>query len=248
MTLLDVKDLSFSYDGSVTVLDSVSFTVPEGTVVGLIGPNGSGKSTLVKNVFDLLQAQQGRITVGGHPHTTTRARAQAIYLASNDYLPQFLTAREYVNTLAAMYDVEVSESDALELLAQFSMEGRYDDLIEDYSHGMRKKTQLISALLLRRPLTVIDETLNGIDIEAMYVAERHLRALRDAGASVLLCTHDFGLLERVADRIVFLDLGQLVVDATTESLVEAHGGLAQLVFGHLEGHLDGGVDADVRRS
>lgn len=113
------------------------------------------------------------------------------------------------------------------------MEGRHDDLIEDFSHGMRKKTQLISALLLRRPVTVIDETLNGVDIEALHLGEVQLAGLRDQGMAVLLCTHDFALLERLADRILFLDLGQLIVAADTGSLVREHGSLAAMVFAHL---------------
>lgn len=239
MALLDVQHLSYSYDGFTTVLEDISFSVPEGSIVGLIGPNGSGKSTLVKSVFDLLRLQTGQVTVGGHEHASAGARTQGMYLASNDYLPQFLTAREYVTTLAGMYDLTVDEAAARSLFTRFSMEGRYDDLIEDYSHGMRKKTQLVSALLMRRPLTVIDETLNGIDIEALHLAENELRGLRDEGRSILLCTHDFSLLERLADRIVFLDLGLLIDDDTTSSLIGEHQSLASMVFGHL--------DAEARR-
>lgn len=233
MTLLDIANVSYSYDGFVRVLDDVSFSVEAGTIVGLIGPNGSGKSTLIKNVFDLVRLQSGRISVEGHEHDSTAAKSRGMYIASNDYLPQFLTGREYIQMLGKLYQAEVSRPAAAELFRGFSMEGRYDDLIEDYSHGMRKKTQLISALLMRRPLTVIDETLNGIDIEAMYLAEQELRRFRDEGLSVLLCTHDFSLLERLADRIVFLDLGHLVVDASTSSLLEEHESLATMVFQHL---------------
>jgi len=234
MTILDVAGLSYSYDGVTPVLDDVSLQVEAGTIVGLIGPNGSGKSTLIKNVLDLLRSQSGTVTLGCHPHTSTAARAEAAYLASNDYLPQFLTGREYVQTLAKLYGVRVDDDAARALFARFSMEGRYDDLIEDYSHGMRKKTQLVSALVLRRSLTVIDETLNGIDVEALHLAERELRALRAEGRAILLCTHDFTLLERLADRIVFLDLGEVVAAGPTADLVAEHGSLADLVFDRLD--------------
>ena len=234
MALLDVQHLSYSYDGFTTVLEDISFSVPEGSIVGLIGPNGSGKSTLIKSVFDLLRLQAGQVTVGGHEHASAGARTQGMYLASNDYLPQFLTGREYVQTLAKLYGVRVEDDEARALFARFSMEGRYDDLIEDYSHGMRKKTQLVSALLLRRSLTVIDETLNGIDVEALHLAERELRTLRAEGRAILLCTHDFTLLERLADRIVFLDLGEVVAAGGTADLVSEHGSLADLVFDRLD--------------
>lgn len=234
MSRLAVNDLSYSYDGVLNVLQDVTFCLGEGTIVGLIGPNGSGKSTLIKNAFDLLRLQSGAITVAGHPHSGAAARTAGMYLASNDYLPEFLSAREYVTLLAKFYQVEVDHAHAAELCRRFSMEGRYDDLVANYSHGMRKKTQLISALLMRRPLTVVDETLNGIDLEALYLCEKEFRALRAEGGSILLCSHDFALLERLADRILFLDLGQLVLDGATDELLATYGSLAAMVFEHLE--------------
>ncbi|MEV3938958.1 ABC transporter ATP-binding protein [Glycomyces sp. NPDC049804] len=234
MNDLEITGLSYSYGRDVKALDDVGFSVPRGSIVGLLGPNGSGKSTLIKNVFDLLQSQSGSITVAGAPHTTSQAKREAIYLSSNDYLPEFLTAAEYAAMIARFYDLEVEHDLARELFSEFSMDGRYDDLIENYSHGMRKKAQLMVALLVRRRLTVIDETLNGIDIEALHLAEKELAGLRDEGLSVLLCTHDFPVLERLADEIVFLDHGRTVYNAPTSALVAEHGSLERMVYDYLE--------------
>ncbi|WP_432137076.1 ATP-binding cassette domain-containing protein [Streptomyces sp. bgisy154] len=234
MSLLSVNDVSYSYDGIVNVLLDVSFAVKEGTIVGLVGPNGSGKSTLIRNIFDLVRLQSGAIRIGGHEHAQPQAKQAGMYLSSNDYLPEFLTAREYISMMGSLFDLDVDHDEAIGLFRKFSMEGRYDHLIEDYSHGMRKKTQLVSALLMRRPLTVIDETLNGIDLEALHLAEKEFRKVRDAGRSILLCTHDFAVLERLADRTVFLDLGHIVYDAPTQDLIDEHGSLAAMVFDYLE--------------
>ncbi|NEC18289.1 ATP-binding cassette domain-containing protein [Streptomyces parvus] len=234
MSLLNVNDVSYSYDGIVNVLLDVSFTVEEGAIVGLVGPNGSGKSTLIRNVFDLVALQSGSIQIGGHGHDRPEAKQLAMYLSSNDYLPEFLTAREYISMMGKLFHLDVDHDQALDLFRKFSMEGRYDDLIEDYSHGMRKKTQLVSSLVMSRPLTVVDETLNGIDLEALHLAEKEFRAIRSEGRSVLLCTHDFSVLERLADRILFLDLGHVVYDAPTKDLVDEHGSVASMVFDYLE--------------
>ncbi|WP_242882234.1 ABC transporter ATP-binding protein [Actinomadura litoris] len=230
---MDVENVSYSYDGVLNVIADVSLSVPEATIVGLVGPNGSGKSTLIKTMFDLLRLQSGSIRIGGHDHSSAEAKSLAMYLSSNDYLPEFLTAHEYISLLGKLFHTEVDHSQARDLFLRFSMEGRYDDLIEDYSHGMRKKTQLISALIMRRPFTVIDETLNGIDLEALQLCERKLRLLRDEGRSVLLCTHDFAVLERLADRVVFLDLGHVVSDEPTQDLIAKHGSLSEMVFNYL---------------
>ncbi|MEU6861207.1 ABC transporter ATP-binding protein [Glycomyces sp. NPDC046736] len=234
MAILEIEQLSYSYDSVVRAVSEVSFEVEEGSIVGLIGPNGSGKSTLIKNVFDLLRLQAGRVRIGGHRHDHPRARAQGMYLSSNDYLPEFLTAREYVSMTASLYGVDVDHAEAQDLFRRFAMAERYDHLIEDYSHGMRKKTQLVSALVMRRPLTVIDETLNGIDLEALRLAEAEFARVREDGRALLLCTHDFAVLERLADRIVLLDYGQVIYDSPTGDLVDEHGSLAELVFDYLE--------------
>ncbi|SDL21400.1 ABC-2 type transport system ATP-binding protein [Glycomyces sambucus] len=234
MNDLEITGLTHSYGRDARALDGVGFAVPRGSIVGLLGPNGSGKSTLIKNVFDLLRPQAGTITIDGSPHAAPDAKRKAVYLSSNDYLPEFLTAAEYAAMIARFYGLEVDREEALELFSRFGMDGRYDDLVEDYSHGMRKKTQLMVALMVRRRLTVIDETLNGVDLEALHLAEKELAGLRDEGLSVLLCTHDFPVLERLADEVVFLDRGRVVYNAPTADLVAEHGSLERMVYGYLE--------------
>lgn len=233
--LLKVCNLTFSYDGLAQAVSDISFTLEEGSITGLMGLNGSGKSTLIKNVFDLVKMQSGSVSIAGHPHQSPKAKASAAYLASNDYLPEFLTAREYLSFLARSYGIDADHDMARELFRGYAMGGRYDHLIEDYSHGMRKKTQLIAALVLARPLTVIDETLNGVDVEALRLAEQHLDALRSDGKGVLLCSHDFPLLERLCDRVVFLERGRVMTQGTVADLTQVHGSLSDLVFGYLEG-------------
>ncbi len=231
--ILDVHDVTFAYTAGVPAVEHVSLTVPAGSVVGLIGPNGSGKSTLIKNVADLLRLQSGRVLVDGHPHDSVAARGELVYLASNDYLPEFLSAWEYLVMLGRLYGTALGRVEAEQMFQRYSMAGRIDDLIEDYSHGMRKKTQLVAAFLLRRSLTIIDETLNGIDLEALHLCEQEVRRLRADGCAVLLCTHDFALLERLADQVVFLDLGEVVAAGPTAELVAEHGSLSSLVFDRL---------------
>lgn len=231
---LQISGLSFTYGGPNRALRDVNLTVHPGEVVGLVGPNGSGKSTLVKNIFDLVARQSGRIEICGFEHCTPQARNQSIHLAGNDFLPEYLTGREYITLLGKLYGMSISNAEIAECFARYGMPGREVHLIEDYSHGMRKKTQLIAALLARRPLTVIDETLNGIDIEALHLWERQLNPLKREGLSVLLCTHDFSLLERVADRIVFLDGGRIISDADASEIRATHGSISSMVFAHLD--------------
>ncbi|SHJ92230.1 ABC-2 type transport system ATP-binding protein [Tessaracoccus bendigoensis DSM 12906] len=233
-SLLEARSVGFSYDGTVQVLRGVDLHVDEGEIVGLIGPNGSGKSTLIKLVFDLLHLKSGTLLLSGHHCQSALARPEAQYLASNDHLPEFLRAREYLTIIGDLYGRSLDVGAARSFFEEYGMAGRLEDLIEDFSHGMRKKTQLISAILQRRPLTIIDETVNGIDLEAQYLAEQEFVKMRSEGRSILLCTHDFSMLERVADRVLFLDHGVVVADAPVRDVVASHRGISQMVFDHLD--------------
>lgn len=233
-TVLHAEHVSFTYDGIATALRDVSLDVHAGEIMALIGPNGSGKSTFIKLVFDLLRLKEGAMSVDGHPQRHRLARQAAQHLTSNDYLPEFLRAREYLSIVSSLYGQDVNLDRAAEYFSAYGMHGRLNDLLEDFSHGMRKKTQLISAFLNRRPLTIIDETLNGVDIEALHLAEGEFNRMRSEGLSIVLCSHDFSLLERVADRLVFLDYGSVVLNASMAETVINHGSVARLVFDHLD--------------
>ena len=219
--LLEISEVEFACTPHVPVLRSVTLGMLPGEIVGLIGPNGSGKSTLIKLVFDILANQSGSIRISGKRHVSKAAKTDAIYLASNDDIPEFLTGQEYLALLAKLYGEELSRAEIRETFGRLGMANRETCLLEDYSHGMRKKVQLAAAFLFRRPLTVVDETLNGIDLDALYFCEDAFGNLRDSGASVLLCTHDFALLERIADRVVMLNAGRIQFDLPTSVLLDS---------------------------
>lgn len=225
---LSVDNVNYSYNSNTQVLHDVSFKIAENQVMGLIGPNGSGKSTLIKVILDLLQLQSGRVCIGSDTSQSRSAKMSSIYLSSNDYLPEFLTGGEYVRFMHGLYGEPMDHAALKSQFARYSMRDRHRDLIEDYSHGMRKKLQLIAAFMLRRKFTVIDETLNGVDIDAINVFERDIRDLAKEGRSVLLCSHDFTMLEYIADELAVLIQGALVVQAPVRQIIKDHGTIADL--------------------
>jgi ABC-2 type transport system ATP-binding protein len=225
---LSVDNVNYAYNSRTQVLHDVSFRIAENQVMGLIGPNGSGKSTLIKVILDLLQLQNGRVCIGSDSSQSRSAKMSSIYLSSNDYLPEFLTGEEYVRFMHGLYGEPMDHAALKSQFARYSMRDRHRDLIEDYSHGMRKKLQLIAAFMLRRKFTVIDETLNGVDIDAINVFERDIRELAKEGRSVLLCSHDFTMLEHIADELAVLIQGALVVQAPVRQIIQDHGTIADL--------------------
>lgn len=238
--LLDVSAVEFAYAKRTLVLHDLSLSIAAGERVGLVGPNGSGKSTLIRLIADLLQLRRGSIRIAGRPHRERVSRESVVYVASNDYLPQFLTGREYVDLMHRFYGQEADATRLDDLFARYQMEARQFDLIEDYSHGMRKKVQIISSLLLRRPLTIIDETLNGVDVDALYEFERDARDLGE-GNALLLCSHDFRLLEAVCDRIVVLCRGELAYDLPLRQVHDEFGSVDDLVKRAISSSRSGGT-------
>jgi len=226
--MLDVESVYFAYERKTEVLHNISFSINPGERVGMIGPNGSGKSTLIRLISDLLQLKKGSIRIADRPHLEKSSRQNLVYIASNDYLPEFLSGYEYIELMHHFYGINCDPDSVEDICARYNMQGRQKDLIEDYSHGMRKKIQIISSLLLQRPLMIIDETLNGVDVDALYEFEQDAHNI-DNNRSLLLCSHDFRLLESICTRIIFLYHGRIYHDLPISQLISKFGSTETMV-------------------
>lgn len=216
--MLRVKDVNYSYDGKFEVLKDISFKLEKGDFLTIAGPNGSGKTTLMKLMTDLLKLKSGKIWIEDGSHDEINAKKKVIYLASEDYLPEFLTGYEYIKLLCSLYDVLLDETKMNRLAGYYSLEQKLHMLIEGYSHGMKKKIQLISAFLIRTPILIIDETLNGIDVEAKEATKLLLKQYQQKGA-ILFCTHDLELVEEISERVILMNKGVIHTDSTLNDLL-----------------------------
>lgn len=209
---LKVNNISFSYYTKKKVLNDISFLLNKGEKLVIAGPNGSGKTTLIKLIFDLLQKQEGEIKVLGIDNTEIEAKTKMMYLPSDNILPDFLSGQEYVDLMLKMYDKEKDIGLLNKLVEYYSMTNYMDELIENYSHGMVKKIELISAFLIQPEVLIIDETLNGIDLEAKEVSKILIKKLVSKNKSVIICTHDLLLAEEVGDRAILIHKGNIYCD------------------------------------
>lgn len=209
--ILDVKDVSFGYD-KVDVLKGVSFEGRLGEILVLAGPNGSGKTTLIKLIFDLLERRRGEIYIGDEDARKISAKSRMMYLHSDNVIPQFLTGDEYVRLMCNMYNIEVDEGLYNKLVQYYEMDEHINCLIESYSHGMVKKIQLIVAFLIQSDITVIDETLNGIDIKAKEISSVLIKRMVEKNKLIILCTHDLLLAEKIGTRVQLMHNGKIFAD------------------------------------
>lgn len=210
--LLILKNITYSY-GNKKVLFEINFKLKEGEFLSIVGPNGSGKTTLIKIITDLLDIQNGSIKIDGNDHKNIQTKKNLMYLPSDDYLPEFLTGYEYILMMSDLYDEKINENKLQLLIHYYSMKNRIHELIENYSHGMKKKIQLISAFLLSPKLIIIDETLNGLDIESKEVSRLLLENYQECGGTIILCTHDIKLVEELDSRVIILKEGVIKYDS-----------------------------------
>ena len=208
--------------GSKVALDDLSLVVPHGACYGLVGPNGSGKSTTMRTVVGLARPDAGVVEVCGvrtdHDIIGVR-RAMGVIL---DPLQLFerLTAREFIETIGALRELEpdLVERRSVEMFEVLELTADVDRPIAGYSHGMRKKTALVGALLHRPRLLMLDEPFEGVDPVSTRAMRTMLDRFRAGGGTIILSTHVMDVVERVCDHIGVIQRGRIVMSGTIEDV------------------------------
>ena len=217
---------------SVTAVDHFSFDVAPGEILALLGPNGAGKTTLVRMLTGILEPDTGRITwaLDGAPAEPDRTRVG--FLPEERGLYQdvpILRTLAYFGQLRGMSHVD-AERAGREWLERLGLGDRAKDLVKSLSKGNQQKVQFAAAVLHRPRVAILDEPFSGLDPLNQELFLDLIRALRDAGATVLLSAHQMDLVERLADRLVLMNRGRRVEAGTVDELRERWGAGQQLVI------------------
>lgn len=209
----------------VTAVDTVSFDVERGSIVGLLGPNGAGKTTLIKSILGMVLPDDGSVRIRGvDVHDDPRgayAHVDAMLEgARNDYWR--LTVRENLRYFATVSGVDPdSVVDRHErLLEALELTEKADVAVRDLSRGMKQKVSLASVLAGGAAVVFLDEPTLGLDIESSRTLQRELRRLAEKeGLTVILSSHDMDVVETVCDRVLIMSGGEVVADDTVEELL-----------------------------
>ena len=218
--VLDAHALVKRY-ARTTVLDRVSMSVAAGAIHGLLGPNGSGKTTCLSLVTGLLEPDGGEVLVGGVDVATPASRRLFGFAPDDLPLPSALTGREYLvlhDALRGRDDRERAE----ELADLLRIGDALERPVGDYSHGMRRKLQLVAAVMHEPRLLVLDEPFRGLDPESATTLRALLVAFAHAGGAVLVATHDLLRAERDCSEVTILDGGAVVAAGTPAELLARH--------------------------
>lgn len=221
--MLEISHLSKTYPGGKKAVEDLSFSVQSGEIVGFIGHNGAGKTTTLRCVAGILDYTQGTITIGGHDIHTEPVLAKQItaFLPDNPDLYEFLTGIAYLKFIADLYSIPKQERTQRigKYAGAFEMTDALGDPIGSYSHGMKQKLALISALMRQPKLLILDEPFVGLDPQAAFVMKGFLKELCGQGGAVLFSTHVLEVAQKLCDRIVIIQKGHLVEQGKTDQIV-----------------------------
>jgi len=220
--MININNVTKIY-GKTVAVDNISLDIKAGEVFGLLGPNGAGKTTTLKMLIGLLIPTAGQMLVDGIDVLKDPVEAKKImgFVPDKPFIYEKLSGREFLEFVREVFRVE-ADPDVMayqdRLLKMFMLTSWLDELVESYSHGMRQKLIITSALIHRPKALIIDEPMVGLDARGMRQVKGLFRELADAGATVVLSTHTMAIAQEVCDRIAILSQGKVAAMGDMEEL------------------------------
>jgi ABC-2 type transport system ATP-binding protein len=222
MSILEFQQIHRAYEKGVDVLDGVSFTVEPGQVVGLVGPNGAGKTTLIRIAMGMLEPQRGEVRLFGlDPRVDPlEVKRRVGYVSEDQILPPFLRARQVIDLHRDLFP---SWDDAMaeQLLGRFRIP--LSAKIKTLSKGQARQVALLCAVAHRPELLLLDEPAGGLDPAARReFLETSIQLLNESGSTIVFSSHHMTDVERLADRILMLYRGTVLLDTELDQLRESY--------------------------
>ena len=211
--MLEIKNLTKRYGKNTLAVDGLNLTVNAGEIYGFIGHNGAGKSTTIKAVVGALGFDSGDILIDGKSVKTDALACKQItaYIPDNPDIYDHLSGIQYLNFVCDIFSVGKERNERIKKYAeQFEIEKNLGDLISTYSHGMKQKLVIISALVHEPKLLVLDEPFVGLDPIAAHNLKGLMRKLCLNGSAIFFSTHVLEVAEKLCDRVGIIKAGKLV--------------------------------------
>ncbi|WP_100402602.1 ABC transporter ATP-binding protein [Bacillus sp. FJAT-42315] len=212
MSLLSIHIKRAGYEPNETKVADIQFSIGQGELVGLIGANGAGKSTTIKSILGLMPFFEGEIV--------KEEKMSLSYLPEQPVFYDECTLQEHIDFVAAMEQLtdEVVTERVTPLLELFHMSPHLHELPNTYSKGMQQKAMIILAFMTKPDFLIIDEPFIGLDPIATKILLELIRQEKERGAGILMCTHVLDTAEKVCDRFLFINSGELLADGTLGQL------------------------------
>ena len=233
--------------GSFVAVDHIALHVPKGVLYGFLGPNGAGKTTTLRMIAGILRPTAGRVLLGGDDmHVNPLVAKQRLgFIPDRPFVYDKLTGAEFLKFVAGLYgqDGDGVERRMDELLEVFELLEWKDELVEAYSHGMRQKLIISSALIHRPEVIVVDEPMVGLDPKAARLLKDIFRQFVGRGGTVLMSTHTLEVAEAMCDRIAIIQNGKIAAAGTMAEIRQQTAAGQNVGLEELFLKLTGGVHA-----
>lgn len=215
--MLRIENLTKIY-GERRVVDNLSLHILPGEIYGFIGHNGAGKTTTIKSCCGILQFDAGNIFIDGISikENAIECKKKIAYIPDNPDLYEFMTGLQYLNFVADIFAVSASirEERINKYSALFEIKDDLSSLISQYSHGMKQKLAIISALLHEPKLIIMDEPFVGLDPKASHLLKEIMREMCDRGSAIFFSTHVLEVAEKLCDKVAIIKSGKLIKSGT----------------------------------
>ena len=222
MSMLEIKNYTKTYGGDKKAADDVTLSVESGDIYGFIGHNGAGKSTTIRAVVGVLDFTEGEILIDGHSVKTEPMECKKVtaYIPDNPDLYDNLTGIQYLNFIADVFGI--SAQDREERIKKygdlFEITEFLGEQIGAYSHGMKQKVAIISALIHEPKLLVLDEPFVGLDPKATFTLKEIMHEMCSKGTAVFFSTHVLDVAEKLCNKVAIIKKGKIIYSGTMEEI------------------------------
>ena len=211
--MIEIKNVTKKYDNKKAV-DNVSFDVKDGDIFAFIGHNGAGKTTLIKSIVGIHDFDEGDILIDGMSIKDNPVECKKLmaYVPDNPETYEHMKAIDYINFICDMYEIDTeTRSNKIKKYAKmFEMEDKLNDNIDSYSHGMKQKIVLISALAHDPKYLIMDEPFVGLDPKAVFDIKEILNEMVKEGKVVFYSTHILDVAEKLCSRVAIIKNGKVI--------------------------------------
>lgn len=219
--MLKIDNLTKSYKGKKAV-DNINLEIKSGEIFGFIGHNGAGKTTTIKSIVGILDFEEGDIFIDGISikKDAIECKKKISYIPDNPDIYENLTGISYLNFIADVFEIdEKTRKEKIEKYSNmFEINDNLNDVISSYSHGMKQKLVIISALIHSPKLLVLDEPFVGLDPKSTFLLKQVMHDLTKEGTAIFFSSHVLEVVEKLCDRIGIIKKGKLIKCGSVEEI------------------------------
>lgn len=211
--MIEIKNVTKKYGNNIA-LNNISFNVNDGEIFAFIGHNGAGKTTLIKSIVGIHEFDEGDILINGKSikEKPVECKKEMAFVPDNPELYEQMKAINFINFICDMYEVpqNIRENNIKKYARLFEIENNLNDTIESFSHGMKQKIALISALVHEPKILIMDEPFVGLDPKAVFDVKKIMNDMIKEGKIIFFSTHILDVAEKLCSRVAIIKKGELL--------------------------------------